>query len=1019
MRSPPATRPALLAIILALLLAPVQAQAAAGAPASARAEPDAGLLYTSWTAREGAPTGITGIGQTPDGWIWIGSASGLYRFDGIRFLRAHGEQAPLSTGISTIGVLRDGTLWVGYKYGGVSLMRDGRMRHFTLDDPATPAGTVFDAAQDASGRTWLATSRGLYYLDGHWRRPDPALGIPPGRVYKLLLDRRGAFWLRGERHVYMLARGADRVVPALTLADISYGALAQHPDGSVWAVNIDTPGMHMLAGPDRGPPLRWDGDIRAGVLAFDHLGRAWADGPDGLERIAPQGAPAPRRRHPVAHGAGDSTANVVFEDREQNIWIGSENGLARFKDPRLSALPLPPYQRASARAVAGGPGGSAWLDNLYLADPGATPQAFMPSGSVNDLITALHRGAGGHVWIGRYNSTLQVLEHGRVRTIGAPPGVPGRGAIYALAEDSTGALWVTMGRNGLYTFRDGRWSPGGGVPALAAFAASTVATDAQGGVWLGSVNNQLLVMRAGAVERYGRADGLAVGTVVQILPTDGGGAWIGGENGLHHFDGKRFAPVAGVRGEPFAGITGLAFARDGTLWINGSGGISGIAPDELAHALREPAYPVRFSRFDYRDGLVGTTSAIVPVPSVARSDDGTLWFTTTGGVYSFNPAGLARNLLVPPVAITGMRLGGTTLAPANGLRLPAGTETLQIDFTALSYQEPGRMAFRYRLTGVDRDWRDSEGQRSATYTNLGPGRYRFEVLASNNDGVWNTRGASTSFDIAPRPTQTVWFKTLCAAALLALLAALYRWRTNRIRRRYRELMHERLAERERIARALHDTLLQSMQGLILRFHGMAKRWPAGSEQQRGVETILDQADKVMAEGRSELLNLRARPQAGDDIAGVLARFGASLQEQFGPRFTLVAEGDARAIDAAAWEEIYWIGREALFNAYQHAQATHVELELVYGEAFGLMVRDDGSGVQESVQQDGGREGHWGVRGMHDRARALGGAVEIWSRPQLGTEVVLRLPGARAYAAAGAGAGAWRRLRALLAGGWRH
>jgi signal transduction histidine kinase/ligand-binding sensor domain-containing protein len=1010
MRHPLFLRFARLGMAAMLLAAPLRLPAAA-AEAVAQADSRTGLVYTGWTAREGAPTGIAGIAQTPDGWIWIGSSAGLYRFDGVRFVRASGPEGPLSAGISIIGVLRDGTLWVGYRYGGASLLRDGRMRHFSPGDPATPPGTVYGMEQDGSGRTWLATSRGLYYLDGQWKPADAALGVPAQRIMQLLLDRRGVLWLRGERHIYKLAPGAGQVQQASALKDISLGALAQHPDGSVWAVSVDAPGLYMLAPPDRGAPLRWAPDIRSGVLAFDHQGYAWVDGPEGLARIGHDGTPAPQRRRPFERGTGYDFANVVFEDREHNVWVGNENGLNRFQQARFRALALPAYERAAARAVAGGPGGSAWVDNMVLDAPGGTPRPFMPGPPVNDRITVLHRGRGGVVWIGRYNNTLQRLDAGGVRTIGAPPGLARRGAVYALAEDGNGALWVSLGRSGLYTWRDGTWLAGGGVPALAAFAASTLAADSQGRIWLGAVDNQLAVAQGPALQRYGRADGLAVGTVTQILPL-GAGAWIGGENGLAHFDGKRFASILGAKGEPFAGITGLAFARDGTLWINGGDGISGIAPDQLDQAVRTPGYRVRFSRYDYRDGLVGTTSAILPVPSVSRSDDGTLWFSITGGVYTFNPSSLAGNPLVPPVAITGLKVGEVLLAPAAGMRLAPGTRELQVEFTALSFQEPGRMAFRYRLAGVDRDWRDSDGQRAAAYTNLGPGNYRFDVVASNNDGVWNTRGASLSFAIAPRPTETAWFKALCAATALALLAGLYRWRTRRLKLRYRELLHERLAERERIARALHDTLLQSMQGLILSFHGIAKRWPAGSAEQRGAEAVLDRADKAMAEGRSELLNLRDRAHQGDDIAGVLGRFGASLQEQFGPRFTLAVQGAACAIDAAAVEELYWIGREALFNAYQHAQASHVELELVYGDAFGLQVRDDGAGMRPDVQGDGSRAGHWGVPGMRERARALGGSLEIWSKSGAGTEVVLRVPGERVYVVPRPRR-RWRRLLAAL------
>ncbi|MFK3736983.1 sensor histidine kinase [Massilia sp. TN1-12] len=970
-----------------------------------RYAPDVDLVHASWSAREGAPTGITGIAQTPDGWIWIGSASGLFRFDGVRFLRATGKQAPLSSNISAIGMLKDGTMWVGYKYGGVSLMRDGQMRHFGLDDPDTPAGTIFCATRDASGRLWLATSRGLVYFDGKWRRPAASLDAPAERIYSLLFDGRGVLWARGETAVFMLPKGGSRFLRQGALN--AHGVIMQHPDGSVWTTNLETHGLRMLAPPEHGKAPAWNIGIAAGIFIFDRKGQAWMDSVQGVLRVghAPDGAP-------VVDRLGDHAANAFFEDREGNIWAGTENGLDRYKASRIRAAPMPAYTANNARPVAGGPGGGAWTDRVFAAAPGGPFRAFMPEPGNLNVVTALYRARDDTVWLGRSDSWLGTLKDGKVQALPLPPGLSGPAFVNAFAQDGGGTMWVSMGRRGLYAWRAGQWSAGGGVPDLASFAATTIAADTRGRVWLGSVNDQIAVLENGRVRRYGRADGLAIGTVVQVVPS-GGGAWVGGENGLAHFDGQRFTAVAGAGGEPFAGITGMVFDRRGTLWLNGGNGISGIAPAELQRALGKPGYPVRFRRLDYRDGVAGTTSPIIPVPSATRSDDGTLWFSTTRGVYAFDPDRLPRNTLVPPVAILGLTSGGAIHAPTDGARLPAGTETLEIDFTALSYQESERMEFRYRLDGVDADWRDSDGRRTASYTNLKPGRYRFQVIASNNDGVWNTDGAAMGFEIAPRTTETVWFRVLCGAAGAGLLAGLYAWRTRRLARRYGDRLRDRLAERERIARALHDTLLQSMQALILRFHGVAKRLPAGSEAQQGIEEILDQADKVMTEGRNELLNLRSQRGDHNDIGHALARFGQSLQEQFGPTFTLVATGTPRAIEPGARDEIYWIGREALFNAYQHAHARHVEAEIVYGdERFGLFVRDDGAGMPDDVGPDGSKEGHWGVAGMRERAHALGGMLDIWSRSRLGTELALQLPGQRVYAAPRR-PGPGRRLRAWL------
>jgi hypothetical protein len=392
--------------------------------------------------------------------------------------------------------------------------------------------------------------------------------------------------------------------------------------------------------------------------------------------------------------------------------------------------------------------------------------------------------------------------------------------------------------------------------------------DKTGRMWLGFVDGKIALIANGKTALFGPTGGVSIGAVAQILPVQEK-AWIGGENGLAFFDGHRFIPIVGKGAEPFTGITGLVFDRVHTLWINGSSGLSSISSTELQRALSKPGYQVRFDRLDYRDGLRGVAISIYPLPSATISDNGTLWFSTVGGVYAFDPERLARNLVVAPVVITGLRSMAAEYAPVDDLRLPAGTDMLRIDFTALSFQAPERMEFRYQLEGVDAEWRESIGDRSAHYTNLGPGHYRFRVAGSNNDGVWNEKEASLSFEIAPRPTQTMWFRSLCLIALLSLLVFLYFLRTRQLARRYGEKLQERLEERERIARALHDTLLQGMQGVILKFQSVTKRLNGEEQTRLGIEKILDQADVLMAEGRAEVLSLRSGVGLRANLAGGL------------------------------------------------------------------------------------------------------------------------------------------------------
>jgi signal transduction histidine kinase len=429
--------------------------------------------------------------------------------------------------------------------------------------------------------------------------------------------------------------------------------------------------------------------------------------------------------------------------------------------------------------------------------------------------------------------------------------------------------------------------------------------------------------------------------------------------------------------------------------VNGADGISSIAPDELRRAARDPGYRVRFGRLDYRDGLRGTASAIRPVPSATRSDDGTLWFTTVGGLYGFDPATLPRNTLVPPVVITALTSGSAAFAATDGTRLPAGTDTLNVEFTALSYREPERMAFRYRLDGVDRDWHESS-LRSAHYINLGPGHYRFHVQASNDDGVWNLQGATLSFDVEPSLTQTLWFRVLCgAAALFATWRAQLFW-MRRTARRLAVRMGERVAERERIARELHDTLLQSIQGLMLLFWSATGR--IAPDVRAPLEAALARANRVVAEGRDRVVGLRTTAVPDADLAQALRRFAEPLARDAGVAFHLYVDGRARRLRDAAADEAFAIAREALWNAFAHAKARALTVTLQYTvSALTVTIADDGIGLPDDVDPEHGREHHWGFVGMRERAHVLGATLTVASAPGAGTSWTLRVPAALAFA----------------------
>jgi signal transduction histidine kinase len=427
--------------------------------------------------------------------------------------------------------------------------------------------------------------------------------------------------------------------------------------------------------------------------------------------------------------------------------------------------------------------------------------------------------------------------------------------------------------------------------------------------------------------------------------------------------------------------------------------------------LREPAWPFPYERFDALDGLVGGAEQLRPLPSMTQSTDGRLWFTTGSEVSTLDPAGIARNPLAPPVQVLSLRSGElaypvTSAATANGVRLPTGRRDLRIAYTALALAMPERVRFRYKLEGYDRDWQDAGMRREAVYTNLGPGDYRFRVIAANEDGVWNQAGATLALTLPPRFVETGWFMALLVLLAALLLGGLYRLRVRHLTARMRDRTQQRLAERERIARGLHDTVLQSVQGLIMLFQQQARSLPISAAERSKLEQTLDLADELMAEGRDCIADLRTAGEPGE-LGQALTQYGHVLLQQ---RFTASIHGTPRALSPRLRGEVLAIAREALFNASRHARADKVELIIDYrAEGLSVLVCDDGCGMPAALLCGAGRPNHYGLVGMGERAEAVGARYKLVSTPGKGTAMYLDIPAEHAYVG-GRSAALFARLR---------
>ncbi|MBX5461303.1 MAG: ATPase [Steroidobacteraceae bacterium] len=1001
--------------LLALLLC-----AAAGSRASERALTE--FRHKGWTVEDGAPGDVSALAQSSDGMLWIGSSVGLFRFDGVRFVRYNGPPGDefVSNNISALWAPPEGGLWVGFRFGGLAFLNEGVLRRYTVRD-GLPDGTINALARDLDGTLWVAASAGLARLHGgRWEIVGKEWNYPGGWSYALLVDRAGTLWVHtGERVVY-LPRGTRKFQE--TFEPIEPGPpvvlpLAEAPDGQIWIAH-PSHGVRLLDGirEPRTRPNPWLlGPDAGGPLLFDRDGNLWVGG-NGIRRIANPTALAQARRDDAAiaehfTGAHGLTANYVitlFEDREGNIWAGTNAGLNRFTRSRLVGIGLP--HESVLFTLAAGNDGAVWVAS-WLSN--SNPLYRIVEGRVVETIdappiTCAYRDRDGMLWFAGPQG-LYRLEGNRLVKSPLPPSAAGVD-VQAMVRDRRGALWLSAVRRGVFRYADGVWTAFGADTVLPREPAVTMIEDANGRLLFGYTDNRLAVIDGERTRLFSAADGLRVGNVT-ALHARGPHVWVGGERGLARFDRGRFQPVTATQPNAFDGVSGVIETSAGELWVSGSSGIARIPREELDRWLKEPARSVSPELLNYHDGLPGVIQQLRPLPSAIESADGRLWFAATNGVVWVDPAHIRRNPLPPPVAIWSVTAGGRTYAPVGReLRLPVGTSQMEIGYTAASFTVPERVRFRYRLEGLDKDWQDVGDRREAFYTNLPPGQYRFRVIAANNDGVWNTTGASFAVVIPPAFHQTLWFYALCAVLTFVVLLLLYQFRMRQVSMAVRGRLEERIVERERIARELHDTLLQGFQGLILRFQAVAERIPPREPAREMMERALERADQVMVEGRDRVKELRSTSDTLHDLPQAFANVGEQFALDQGCEFRVAVEGTQRELHPILREEIFLIGREAIINAFHHARAGKIEVDVAYGRTeLRVSVRDDGCGIDAAVLRAGGRPGHWGLAGMRERAKKISAHLEIWSRAGAGTEVQLRVPGSLAYRSA-ITSGRWSWLR---------
>ena len=995
------------------------------------------LAHRIWDSKSGVPADIRGLAQTADGYLWVGSLRGLYRFDGTLFQEFEPQSGPrlLSHEIRSVFAAPNDRLWIGYRTGGVSVLEAGRLTNYTSAD-GFPEGNVKGFARDPQGRIWAASSAGLASFDGkRWHAVGEESGFPGTRASVVVVDHLGALWVVGAHHIAVLPPNASR----FELADEPYtgqvSQLAEAPDGTMWMAET-TRAVRPLKRPGEGPayqgmtkdecqsrfPDTWqteprcrrrdDLEVRVGSVAilFDHDGGFWITSVESGIRRAPYPLRLPKEpigefgepleQFTVKEGLSSDFSTIIAEDREGNIWVATRDGLDQFRNSALA--PVIPGPAAAQLSIAADNDGyvAALDDNGHLF---RFHDAHNRTNATKDLgFTLLYRDPFGSIWGTGRQGACQFARGECTSRMDLPGQYQQTYGSRLLAVDGNHRLWCFVPELGLFAFENGHWMRyGDASPDWTHAESTTQYTDAAGRVWFGFQDGGLLTIAAdGRLHQYSSQDGLP-SAEVRAVASVGTRLWVGSQAGLVLQRGPRFTPVLPYDAPAFGSVSGIVAADDGSVWLNENRGVVRISAEEVAAILLDGSHRPRYDLFGSLDGLSGASEQVT-TPTAVRGTDGRLWFTTTNGAAWVDPRQLYRNELPPPVVLQSVVADGRTLSPASRLEIPGTTTHLQIMYAGLSLSVPERVQFRYRLRGLDREWQSAGTRRTADYTKLPPGSYDFEVIAANDAGVWNEVGAHVPIRIIPAWYQARWFYGLSGLLVIAILAALYRLRVAQVRADMRRLLEVRLSERERIARELHDTLLQGFQGLMFRLQAVRQLLP---ERPGDAESFLDSAmeagDQAIGEGRDAVQSLRSSSVDERDLATSLSALGDELgfasPTEARPEYRVVVEGRLRELAPDIRDEAYRIVREAVRNVYQHAKATHIETELHFGDSdLWIRVRDDGMGVDPKILAQGQRPGHWGMLGMRERSERFGGSLQVWSEGNAGTEVELRIPAKVAY-----------------------
>ncbi len=942
-------------------------------------------LHHIWQLGQGLPDAtINSLVQTPDGYLWLGMQRGVARFDGVRFTSIDhiGSTSLADVFVSDMAVGPTGRIWLATNGSGLVRIENGSARRFSTRD-GLPSDTIDRVVACPDDTLWLCTPAGLSRFDRDaFHNFTMADGLASNDVRAVCEAPDGRTWIGSDSTKLNIWDG--RQMTAMPLAGLpSYTgvqAILAGADGSIWVGT--TSGLVCITGTKQRLFTTGDGlaDNTVFSLAPGADGVVWVGTHDGFSRIRNGEIESFRARD----GLSQSTVYALLEDREGSLWVGTKHGLNQFVDRRIVTF-------TSSEGLPSDDTGPVLQDthgNIWIGTLGAGLSRFdgrriaiftVRDGLASDFITSLEDDKLGNLWVGTDHGVTRMAGDGSMHTFSTTNGLPSNSVtcvfrddrqrlwigtsaglarlddagvhaepsltlpVVAIGQGAGGNILVATAGDGVYVEADGRFAPFD-PNSTALRGVDALCRDSDGLVWMGLQGGGLRLLQGGKIVRFSISDGLFDDDIFGICCEGRDRLWMACSKGT------------------------FSVSRSDLL---------DFAAGKLAHFKSQQFSPIEAQRtVECKPGVQ---------PAVFRANDGRLWFSTVRGAIVIDPAHLQISSTPPTVAIEDVIVDGKSADAAEIASLPPGVTNLEFRYTGLSFLVPSRITFRYKLDGFDKDWVDAGTRREAFYTNLPSGKFRFLVTAANMDGVYNPVAGSLAMGIQPHVYQRPLFFALCGAAALMIGWLWYQFHMGRIRQRMQVI----LSERGRIARELHDTLIQGFSGVTAQMQALSVRL-ASSNQRQILDEIIRDAGVCLKEARQSVAGLR---NSGGRVTGLdtaLEQTARQLTEARDIRVRLRL-APPPPLPPEVEYNLLRIAQEAITNSVKHSGTRSVEVRLETTAAeVRLNISDHGCGFVDGNATNT-TAGHYGLIGMKERATQIGADFVLTSEPGRGTKVIVSLP----------------------------